>query len=121
MYSIKSLSQYGFQVSGIVADGATNNNPFFEGMTSKSIDSYIPSDLKKEFKNINYNFKNFMLYSITDKPTFFLADMTCHTWLKNVNALEMSSLKKSKRNMKYFGYPLNSKLIQDFWRYLFKY
>ena len=36
--------------------------------------------------------------------------------LKNVNVLEMSSLKKSKRKMKYSGCPLNSKIIQDGWR-----
>ena len=32
-----------------------------------------------------------------------------------VNALEISSLKKSKRNMKHSGCPLNSKIIQDVW------
>ena len=69
------MSQYGFQISVIVADGATANNSFFEGMASKSIDSYIPSDLKKEFIYINYNFKNVILYPITYKPIFFLADM----------------------------------------------
>ena len=45
--SIKALNQYGFQGSVIVSDGATENNSFIEGMASKSIDSYIPSDLKK--------------------------------------------------------------------------
>ena len=29
----------------------------------------------------------------------------------------MSSLKTSKRNMKYSGCPLNSKMIQDIWRF----
>ena len=84
-------------------------------MASKSIDCYIPSDLKKEFKYINYNYKNVMIHPITDKPIFFLADMP-HLVKKIVNALEMSSLKKSKRNMKYSGCPLNSKMIQDVWR-----
>ena len=32
-----------------------------------------------------------------------------------VNTLEMSSLKKSKRNMKYSGCQLNSKMIHDVW------
>ena len=75
MCSIKILNQYGFQVSVIVADGAIENNSFFEGMASKAIDSYIPSDLKKEFKYINYNYKNVMIHPTTDKPIFFLADM----------------------------------------------
>ena len=32
-----------------------------------------------------------------------------------VNTLEMTSLKTSKRNMKYSGCQLNSKMIQDVW------
>ena len=69
------MSQYGFQVSVIVDDGATENNSFFEGMPSKSIDSYIPNDLKNKFKYINYNFKNIKLHPITYKPIFLLADI----------------------------------------------
>ena len=53
MCSIKILSQYGLQVSVIVADGATENDSFFEGMASKSIDSYIPNNFKNELKYIS--------------------------------------------------------------------
>ena len=53
MCSIKILSQYELQVSVIVADSATENNSFFEGMSSKSIDSYIPNDLKNALKYIS--------------------------------------------------------------------
>ena len=59
------MSRYGFQVSVIVADDVTGDNSFFEGMASTSIDSYILSDLKNEFKYINYNFKNLKLDPIT--------------------------------------------------------
>ena len=89
------MNRYGFQVSVIVADGATENNSFFKGMISKSIDSYIPSDLKKEFKYINYNHKNVMLHPITCKPIFFLIDLP-QLVKKIVNALWMSSLKNLK-------------------------
>ena len=34
MFSIKTLNEYGFQVSIIIADGATENNSFFKGMSS---------------------------------------------------------------------------------------
>ena len=77
--SIKALDQYGFQVFVIVADDTTENNSF-------SIGSYIPSDLKKEFKYINYNYKNIMLHPITETPIFFLVDMP-HSVKKTVNAL----------------------------------
>ena len=67
MSSIKVLSFYGFPVYIVVADGVTENVSFFEGMISKSISLYIPSDLKNEFKYINYNFKNVMIHPITVK------------------------------------------------------
>ena len=113
--SIKTLGFYGFQVCVVVADGATENNSFFEGVATQSIESHIPIDLKNKFPSIKYDFKNVMLHPITDEPIFFIADMP-HLIKKIVNALEMSSLKKSKRNMKYSGCPLNSKMIQDVWR-----
>ena len=37
MSSIKILSLYGFQVSMVVADGVVENNSFFEGMVSISM------------------------------------------------------------------------------------
>jgi hypothetical protein len=52
---------------------------------------------------------------ITDEPIFFIADMP-HLVKKLANALEFSSLKKSKQNMVFSGCPLNSKMIQDIWR-----
>ena len=46
---------------------------------------------------------------------FIIADIP-HLVKKIINALEMSSLKKSKRNMEFDGCPLNSKMIQDNWK-----
>ena len=74
--SIKTLGFYGFQVCVVVADGATENNSFFEGVATQSIESHIPIDLKNKFPSINYDFKNVMLHPITDEPIFFL--LICH-------------------------------------------
>ena len=43
---------------------------------------------------------------------FVIANMP-HLIKKLVNSLVMSSLQKSKINMEFDGYPLNSKIIQD--------
>ena len=71
--------------------------------------------MKNNFPSTSYDFKNVMLHPITNEPIFFIADMP-HLIKNIINALEMSSLKKSKRKMKYSGCPLNSKMIQDAWR-----
>ena len=59
----------------IVKTKSSDNLILISCVASKSIDSYIPSDLKKEFKYINYNYKHVMIHPITDKPIYFLADM----------------------------------------------
>ena len=64
--------------------------------------------------SINYEFKTLMLHPIIDKPIFSIADMP-HLIKKIMNALEISSLKKSKKNTKYSGCPLNFNMIQDIW------
>ena len=66
---------------------------FFEGVATQSIESRIPIDLENKFPSIKYDFKNEMLYPITDEQIFFIADMP-HLINKIVNALEISSLKK---------------------------
>ena len=111
--SIKTKGFYGFQVCVVVADGAAENNSFFERVATQSIESHISIDLKTKFPSIKYDFKNKMLHPITDEPIFVIADMP-YLIKKIVNALEMSSL-KSQKNMKYSGCPLNSKIIQDVW------
>ena len=74
--SIKTLSFYGFQVCVVVADGATVNNPFFEGVATQSIESNIPIDLKNKFPSIKYDLKKVMLHPITDEPILLL--LICH-------------------------------------------
>ena len=53
--SIKTLGFYSFQVCVFVAaDGATEKNSFFEGVSTQSIESHIPIDLKNKFPSIKY-------------------------------------------------------------------
>ena len=59
----------------VVVDGATENNSFFEGVATQSIESHISIDLKNKFPSIKYDLKNVMLHSITDEPIFVIADM----------------------------------------------
>ena len=47
--SIKTKGFYGFQVCVVVADGATENNSFFEGIATQSIETHISMDFKKNF------------------------------------------------------------------------
>ena len=94
--SIKTLYMYQFHVCIIVSDGATENN-------------------SSKFKDINFDYKFVRKHPISHDPMFLIADMP-HLIKKIVNYLEMSSLKKSKRNMEFDGCPLNSKMIQNIWR-----
>ena len=113
--AIKTLYMYHFSVCVIVSDGATENNSLFDGLSTFSTENMLPSDLKSKFKDVNFEYKCVRKHPISHDLIFLIADMP-HLVKKIVNALEMSSLKKSKRNMEFDGCPLNCKMIQDIWR-----
>ena len=75
----------------------------------------LPSDLTSKIKDIIFDYKCVRKHPISHDPMFLIADMP-HLIKKIVNSLEISSLKKSKRNMEFDRCPLNSKMIQDVWR-----
>ena len=87
---------YQYYVCIIVSDGATENN-------------------SSKFKDVNFDYKFVRKNPISHDSMFLIADIP-HLIKKIVNYLEMSSLKKSKRNMEFDGCPLNSKMIQNMWR-----
>ena len=115
LVSIKTLYMYEFSVCIIVSDGATENNSLFDGLSTSCIENMLPSDLTSKFKDVNFDYKCVRKYPISHDPIFLISDLP-HLIKKIVNSLEMSSLKKSKRNMEFDGCPLNSKMIQDIWR-----
>ena len=75
----------------------------------------LPFDLKSKFKNITFEYKCVRKHPISHDPIFLITNIP-HLVKNIVIALEMSSLKKSKRNMKFDRCQLNSKMIQDIWR-----
>lgn len=87
-----------------------------EGLGTESVVSFIEHSLRDDSPRINFKFCMVGNYPITDEPIFFTTDMP-HLAKKSANALEMSLLKKSKRNMVFSSCSIKSKMIQDIWRF----
>ena len=110
-----TLYMYQFSVCVLVCDGATENNSLFDGLSTFSSENMLLSDLKSKFKDVNFEYKCVRKHPMSHELIFLIVDMP-HLVKKIVNALEMSSLKKPKRNMVFDGCSLNSKMIQGIWR-----
>ena len=94
----KYIYVFNISVCVIVSDGTTENNSLFDGLSTFSTDNMLPSDLKSKFKDVNFEYKCVRKHPMSHDLIFLIADMP-HLVKKIVNALEMSSLKKSKRNI----------------------
>jgi len=67
------------------------------------------------FSSIDFSMKIAWKHPVTDEPIFVLEDMP-HVVKRVVNAMENSSLKSSKRNLKYSPHqPINLGLIETIW------
>jgi hypothetical protein len=113
--TLTALHDCGFAVCVLVGDGAGENVKLFKSLSTIPISKFLPEDLQKQFPQTNYDMCVAMLHPDTLEPIFILEDMP-HVVKRLVNALENSSKKTSKRDLRYGRkQPMNLRMIQLVW------
>ena len=88
---------------------------FKDILSTHTIRDILPKDLLDEYPNIDFDVMTMAQGHITEEYFIFLPDMP-HLSNKNiVTALELSSSKTSKRDIKFGRCPTNMKMAEDIW------
>ena len=96
------------------ADAAGENMSVFKSLASHSVGEFLPESLTSLFPDIDFSEKNLMINQLSDSFVMFLPDMP-HLVKNIVTALEKSSKKNSKRNLRYGNDPINLNAIYAMW------
>jgi hypothetical protein len=118
VYLMDTLSLHGLDTAVVTADGAGENMSVFKGLATHSMGEFLPDSLTSLFPDINFSEKNLMIDTETTGDSsfvMFLPDMP-HLVKNMVTAMEKSSNKHSKRDLKYKYDPLNFNAIYDMWK-----
>ena len=113
--TLMALHDCGFAVCVLVGDGAGENVKLFKSLSTIPISEFVPEDLQKQFPQNNYDMCVAMPHPDTLEPIFILEDMP-HVVKRLVHALENSSRKTSKRDLRFgMKQPMNLRMIQLVW------
>ncbi|KAL7533595.1 hypothetical protein ACHAXR_005333 [Thalassiosira sp. AJA248-18] len=106
---------YGLECAMEVSDAAGCNwVAFKDTMSTHSISDVLPKDTTDKYPAIDFDIMCVTKDPVTDEWFIFLPDMP-HLTKNIVTALELSSKKKSKRNIKYGLCPCNLLMAENIW------
>lgn len=111
----QTTPNYNLFVAGASGDAANPNWTAFIASSTHSPADVLPNHLLQQFPNIFFGMKHIMVSPTNDRPFVFIPD-NMHLSKNVVTALEKSSSKRSKRNIKYKKCPMNLGMIEKAWR-----
>jgi hypothetical protein len=124
MSLLLALYAHGLDICSLCGDGATENVQLFKSLCTKTIVEWLSDDTMREFDKLGLLDEEAAMNVIfinpsTGKPIFVIEDMP-HVVKRLVNAMERSSKKKEKRNLRYEKnrYPIDLRMIQGVWQAL---
>jgi hypothetical protein len=113
--TMRVLCYSGFEAYQVVGDGAKENASYFKAFADGFAADYIPEELRAQYEGNEYLMPLAMRHPCSCRPVFFLEDMP-HVIKRIVNALERSSLKKEKQDLRYSEkQPMTLRMIQLVW------
>jgi hypothetical protein len=113
--TMRVLCYSGFEAYQVVGDGAKENASYFKAFADGFAADYIPEELRAQYEGNKYLMPLAMRHPCSCRPVFFLEDMP-YVIKRIVNALERSSLKKEKRDLRYSEkQPMTLRMIQLVW------
>ena len=123
MSLLLALFAYGLDVCSLCGDGATENVQLFKSLCTETILDWLSNDTKQEFEKLGLLEEAAMnvvfINPSTGKPIFVVEDMP-HVVKRLANALELSSKKKEKRDLRFEKnrYPINLRMLEGVWQAL---
>jgi hypothetical protein len=123
MSLLLALFAYGLDICSLCGDGATENVQLFKSLCAQTILSWLSNDTKQEFEKLSLHeavgMNVVFINPSTGKPIFVFEDMP-HVVKRLVNAMERSSKKKEKRNLRFEKnrYPIDLRMIEGVWQAL---
>lgn len=109
-----TLPIYSFSVAVSAADAAGCNWAAYNSMSNILIGAILPAFLKEKYPTINFDLSIVHKDPVSGNYIIFMPDMP-HLMKNIVTALELSSDKSSKRNLKFGKCPTNLSMIECVW------
>ena len=110
-----TLPFYGLELAMATCDAAGSNwASFRDCLSTNTYSDALPRELTDKYPTINFDVKSLTKHPRSKKWIIFVADMP-HLTKNIVTCLEKSSLKSSKRNLKYGKAPMNLRMIEEIW------
>jgi hypothetical protein len=116
--SIRTLLRDTLPISGLEVGIATSiaagcTLVLFQDLTTHTVCNALPQQLDK-YPAINFNVKCLAKHPVTKHRIIFIANMP-HLSKNIFTCLEKSSIKNSKRNLKFYKVSVNLNMIEDIW------
>ena len=109
------MPELGLECCLATSDAAGCNWVAFKDiMSTHTYRDVLPESITEKYPDIDFDIMCVNQNPVTKEFFIFLPDM-CHLTKNIVTALELSSSKTSKRNLKYGRCPLNMKMIEVVW------